>query len=1373
MRKDKLQRILNSSGVKEKFIKDWKKVTAVLSCVVVLGTISVLSMPALTLSDAQCGQEEHQHTESCYAPSQLRTLTCQDTLELHTHTGDCYDSDGHLICGQADYVVHTHDSLCYDADGQLVCYLPEVKEHQHTESCYRLSEDITEDGHTHSDTCYAQERKLICDLEETELQATPEDGTESSGHQHMEDCYEVTLGELICGQEESEPVVIQGEPVLTCGRPEVKLHIHSDDCIGSCTKLQIKAHQHTEDCFTVIEGDPILVCDIVEHKHSDLCSDEVATESDEVNKDDFSDLSDRKKAPKLSASNTNNAESDLIEIESAWINTIDIKKSNDGATWYSYPNPDGQPFVIGLNDEILVKLNFEIPAYTLNENQRTVRYQLPEDAHLNISQNATGPVTSGGYTIGTYVISTDGYITIEYTEETAQSNADGLSISQSYVTFYAKVNQSDIGDDGTVDVHFTDSISVTIRTQEEHGREEDLQVEKEVLSTDPATGTVVFQIRVRSENGTAEPVLLDDWMYNLTLEDELTVENQSATRDNGNRHFALTLPQMQAGQEYTFSYAAKVPQAMLDSTNGNIYTSNKVTVTSTDEDGRPLRDEHEVKPTVEHNVLDKQVKTEDGKLRWTITVNAAGSNLQGWTLSDELNGLPYTGPVDISPAINGQTSIMLPYTFPEGAAQTYTITYITDAEKALHSTNAINKATLSPPDPTSPPITVQKEQWVGGPSFNPIKKTANYTDASNHEKSSDGTIVLDWTLTVDTADGTLTAPWVLEDDLENGIQWFTAAQMQAFINQFSDWNYTPQFTRLDNGVVSVLTEGERYKAVKLIFSTTVPKGTPPRTISYQTTADVSDGKDHEFFNNAILNDVPMDKPHITYNNFTSPTIKKYDAQNENGGSKTTHDLRTEKVQPTWIVELTIPAGYNLNDLSVLETLPQGLELKALSYTLNGGTDKVVIEQSESKVAAMATDAITYYKNSSDSRNIHIWLPSSIVNNNEENAVDKVFRILVETEIADNAVWTPVGHDNMAERISFVNDAQVLDTSGKKYDGSKQTQEFTRKKELPVINKFSGTVANNTVPYTLEINPDGKDLVPGTEVLTLVDELKYQPYNFEYLYNVNLDPDSVHIYYRNEDGSVGPELGSSEYSYRYEELQEYLNEWVPLNYTKKLTFTLPDSTPLIIRYDYKLSGVGQWTTINNTATLVGTSEGDQSDGKSTSINISESSAGGVLEGIVIHKVDSKDFGKSLSGAEFSLFKWNAQTQAYDIRITDPEVFVTGANGTVVLTNLEFNTAYRLIEVKAPFNYLLDSEPFDFVLQHNDKTTYPVSLPTDFNGSRYYTGDSIYRQNTEAPPGPPLPETGGIGTNYYRIAGLGLMIGCTAIYLYLRRRRKEAC
>lgn len=259
----------------------WYRTVSGLACVVVFCTVYALILPAITLEkEPSCGMEEHTHTEACYAteivwPS-TEYLCSEESLSGHVHDEDCYDEDGSLKCGYADFVLHTHDDMCYDRNGDLVCPLPEIEEHEHNRRCYRESEVLIcgeeETGHIHDPNCFTSIRgDLICGQEEEE------------GHTHGRACYE-TEETLVCEQEEGEDHThdedcYETEEVLVCDLEESEGHCHSDDCYEWTEELicgreeDLEGHIHDEDCYTTVKE---LVCDeeeIIPHTHGERCFD--------------------------------------------------------------------------------------------------------------------------------------------------------------------------------------------------------------------------------------------------------------------------------------------------------------------------------------------------------------------------------------------------------------------------------------------------------------------------------------------------------------------------------------------------------------------------------------------------------------------------------------------------------------------------------------------------------------------------------------------------------------------------------------------------------------------------------------------------------------------------------------------------------------------------------------------------------------------------------------------------------------------------------------------------------------------------------------------------------------------------------------------
>ena len=216
--------------------KRWYRVVTCLACVVVFCTVYALILPAITLEKGACEIPEHTHSEACYTQvtsTRTEPVCTIESLNLHQHDDTCYDSEGNLTCGYADFVVHRHDSSCYDEDENLWCPLPEIETHEHTDSCYAVPE--------------TGEPELICDKTEVIL------------HEHTSDCFDED-GNLICGkiqvlehQHTDACFETVEEPVdadtLTCTLPEDENHTHGPLCYGNWElTCGMEEHTHSEEC---------------------------------------------------------------------------------------------------------------------------------------------------------------------------------------------------------------------------------------------------------------------------------------------------------------------------------------------------------------------------------------------------------------------------------------------------------------------------------------------------------------------------------------------------------------------------------------------------------------------------------------------------------------------------------------------------------------------------------------------------------------------------------------------------------------------------------------------------------------------------------------------------------------------------------------------------------------------------------------------------------------------------------------------------------------------------------------------------------------------------------------------------------------------
>lgn len=153
----------------------------------------------------------------------------------HQHDEACYDENGLLVCGKADFVLHTHDAdTCYDAEGNLICTLPEI-------------------------TAYSRTTLFLAKAEDSATATT------SSSLQ-----FDLFIPE---GAEDTDSTLPDGYVVLDSQEPEAwtEAHTHSADCYDEngkliCGQLEVAQHQHTMDC---LQG--TLICGLEEHQHSQAC----------------------------------------------------------------------------------------------------------------------------------------------------------------------------------------------------------------------------------------------------------------------------------------------------------------------------------------------------------------------------------------------------------------------------------------------------------------------------------------------------------------------------------------------------------------------------------------------------------------------------------------------------------------------------------------------------------------------------------------------------------------------------------------------------------------------------------------------------------------------------------------------------------------------------------------------------------------------------------------------------------------------------------------------------------------------------------------------------------------------------------------------
>lgn len=179
----------------------------------------------------------------------------------------------------------------------------------------------------------------------------------------------------------------------------------------------------------------------------------------------------------------------------------------------------------------------------------------------------------------------------------------------------------------------------------------------------------------------------------------------------------------------------------------------------------------------------------------------------------------------------------------------------------------------------------------------------------------------------------------------------------------------------------------------------------------------------------------------------------------------------------------------------------------------------------------------------------------------------------------------------------------------------------------------GSVNNSKLPFTLQVNSLGEDLVKGEDTLTLVDEMK-DPLQF--------DTESLKV--TDKDGNQISNILS-----RIEDTED----------GQKLILTIPDGQALTITYDAILnSPPDQDISVNNAAYWWGQSS-DIAQIKDATVRYTVSSTAETTTCPVLQvkKVDKDNTAAALNGAKFRLEQvaWN----------TEEKCWKKGENGTNIV------------------------------------------------------------------------------------------------------------
>lgn len=1046
--------------------------------------------------------------------------------------------------------------------------------------------------------------------------------------------------------------------------------------------------------------------------------------------------------------------------------------------------------------EINALLDYTLPAGTLSDTKNTIKYTLP-DALKNFKEAGYVRDTSSGKTIGVGKIE-NGVVSITFYDAYVEMNAKGSPIYGS-VAFDGKASEMEITYDQETTIKFNESHSSTIIIKKDSKTYGDLHTQKSIIDSDLANGTVKYTVKVWSTYGTAgHPVTLDDIMTNIQLDTTkgitvtkntyTSVDSSSLTYTPGNKGFTGTLPALGEDEYYELTYWGMLPS---DLKGGNVTTTNQIHVESTNSKGEKIDSDSSV--NFNFNTVKKTgVKNDDDTISWTVTLNENHAEMKGWTLSDELNGSDYKGTVHFETSTGASFDDALPYKFGTNSADTdttasYTITYKTPGDHDYNTSQVKNKVTLKD-DHDNEKGSSEYDVEVGS-------KDAYFKDGKGVIENTDGTLTLNWHIKL-IIDKDYAAGWKWYDQAScYNAQYFTPKQRQdlyAELDRVLNGHYYEVSDAYGNKKTDNYTG--TWDTIGIIGTKPLTKGTVLE-FDFSTTIKRPDKKT-DFKNQCYFNSTAFDGTN-TYRPNGNAIVKKYDKAT-GSADNSSHDYHDISGKLQWTIEVTLTEAFKnaekagLTHINITDTLPAGVTLDDIDISGEGhwGKNGNITKTSNSWTFPtwvhnpgnrQGPDLTATLSTLSDGKqSVDIEVPVELLSVMEQ---DQKILVYIYANITENPeLWK-------SSQKNFTNEVKVTDSTSKDWGSASQTQEITYNNLHDAVQKSGVQVdesdAQNTIEYSVIVNPDGKVILNNPNIkLTLIDELTYgyNPWHDKQV--TSLVPSSVAVYAYDATASNkrGQPLSVSEYSYLYETIGYDSNQQG--SRTNRLTFTLPNATPLVVVYRYNTSvTTGNSIELSNTATLKAEDTKITSVTDKTTVKISSSSFNANVKGILAYKVDKDNNAVYLPGAEFSLYAW----QSNDTWTLVSGDIITNANGELVDSqgrNLSLimtdknknvqvhNQAFKLVETQAPSGYIFDpNNAYYFYIPDTDEKLYPKNLPTDLSAYHIVTAGGYLYLTNEKTQVYELPSTGGAGTLPYTAVGGTMMLTALAYSIIHRKRRRE--
>ena len=875
---------------------------------------------------------------------------------------------------------------------------------------------------------------------------------------------------------------------------------------------------------------------------------------------------------------------------------------------------------------------------------------------------------SGAYK-ATWSIS-NGVFYITYAEEWLQKHPSGITLG---INFKKKLNPDAGNDADKVEVKFP-GVSSIVTFPLKDGNVTGTKWGTVDSESNAVTWTVQLDVASKASN----VVLTDTIGSNLTFDgatfkldsNELatapTVKGQTATLNLGN---------LSQGR-HTLTYTTPIsPDAWKTVANGG-QLSGVDNAASWTWGSNGENNKNNVGPTgpqLSINMAGKQGTGTSDDITWTASINTGSlkADMAGYVFTDTLGaGHAYKGSYEVKDASGATVATgALPtdgssfsHTFGADAGkQAYTIVYHTQMTDTASKDPVNNKFTIENPNGEGP-------KGDASSSFIPADDTQYITKklVSSETAAADGYATWESAIFVSRISANTDPTKVTFTDE------FNASQYQR--TTFDQLKLMAGDYQLVEGVDYKVTNDGQWNKLEFTFMASDAVraliGSTDVTVTYRTKCDGS--------NDTYTNKSTLRTPTVTQSAEASFTIKadKTPEVAKNGNMYWDANFDWSKVEAgstergAWVSNWTV---------LVNQVQPNGWTTAPAGPL--GGVDVIVTDEMPENMGYVPGSS-RYFLHGSDSSTIGHWPTLTAEPSCEGSTAVFTVKTDVEGVKADVNYYVELQYQTAVHSSALGSSGAAVQFTNKAY-AQAGTQTFpagfkTVEAANEIMKKSAEQVPNSSyIKYTISVNKNAVDLVPGADTLTLVDTMDSK---CTYL------PATLHVYYQ---GTTTEVPGCST-----------LTENVTLDNgarATRLTLTIPDSCAIDVVYQVQPAGnPGDQVSLTNSAEISGVANSATSHQKQWTVVKAGATTEGTGYGITVTKSDASNAKKVLGGATFELYQvaWDGAETLIGTQVSnDNGVVQFGSKETPLLAC----TLYYFVETQAPAGYQCSNDRTYFMFK----------------------------------------------------------------------------